>query len=85
MRRHHLPPGGATFQSLFDETVAFLMLSHPAAETVSLPSAFPVRRVPVPSFRMGFWTRLASAAVGVCALSVCVLLMVAYLAGLSAP
>jgi len=75
----------ALFPSQFIEIVAFLMLTRPAAETGLLSFVLPLRRVPVPSFRMGFWARLASAAFGVCALSVCVLLMVAYLAGPATP
>jgi hypothetical protein len=60
-------------------------LSRPAAETGLLPFTFALRRVVVPRFRFGFWTKLASAAVGVCALSICAFLLVAYLAGAGGP
>jgi len=85
MRRFPLAHLAALSPSQFIETVAYLMLPRPAAETGLLSFVVPLRRVPVPSFRMGFWTKLASAALGVCALSVSVLLAMAYLAGPGTP
>ena len=61
------------------------MSSRPAAETGLLLPVFALRRITMPTIRIGFAVKLAGAAVGVSALTVSAFLLVAYLAGAGGP